>query len=292
MLKWLIVSPIFDDVTQDCHEESREALAYIADKFEIVEDLHGRSVTRKEVEAVLLREGVNLAFWDHGSEDGLWGTPDEKIIDLQNCSILKGKEVFASACSFGKKGGVEAWKEGAKAVLCYKEVVVYTTDAKEEFCEAFNYPICRRADGFSWLDCLNKTKQKMTELIDKLVAAGKSMAAGALLWDRDNLVCYTPDNPPEEDVTDCPFRKLAIKTLGSQIGWRIPRSAGISLFLFMFGMFMLGVLGHDFIHQVWELKGTWWSIEGGYIGLIGCLLALPASYLLVIWRYMKKLKDK
>ena len=34
-----------------------------------------------------------------------------------------------------------------------------------------------------------------------------------------------------------------------------------------------GVALHDFAHQVWELKGTVISLEGGYIGFLGMLLA-------------------
>jgi len=29
-----------------------------------------------------------------------------------------------------------------------------------------------------------------------------------------------------------------------------------------------GIVAHDFAHQVWELKGTVFSLEGGYVGLI------------------------
>ena len=35
-----------------------------------------------------------------------------------------------------------------------------------------------------------------------------------------------------------------------------------------------GVALHDFAHQVWELKGTVISLEGGYIGFIIMLIGL------------------
>jgi len=35
-----------------------------------------------------------------------------------------------------------------------------------------------------------------------------------------------------------------------------------------------GIALHDFAHQVWELKGTVISLEGGYIGFIIMLIGL------------------
>ena len=35
-----------------------------------------------------------------------------------------------------------------------------------------------------------------------------------------------------------------------------------------------GVALHDFAHQVWELKGTVISLEGGYVGFIMLLIGL------------------
>lgn len=266
-MSWLIVSPVFDAVTQDCYEESRDALEYMKGKVKIVGDLSGRAITRREVEdALKAQPEAGLAFWNHGSEDKLWGSEKEVVINLQNVGVLSGREVYTVACSFGKRGGVEAYKVGAKATWAYTEVVTYTTDAKEEFKEAFNHGIKRRADGFSWKECLEKTKKRMTELIDKLVAEGKNLAAACMRWDRDILVCYDA-HPPE---TTCAGRKLAIRLLGPLAGWRVPRTVGVAMVLFLVGW---GIAVHDFAHQVWELKGTVLSLEGGYVGLFLILIS-------------------
>lgn len=41
--------------------------------------------------------------------------------------------------------------------------------------------------------------------------------------------------------------------------------------------FGIGAALHDYMHQVWQLKGTVFSLEGGYIGfaiLIPCVMVL------------------
>ena len=213
MSKWLLVAPIFDEVTEICYDESRDALEYMKDKVEIAGDLSGRQIRKEEVESALESDPeVNLAFWDHGSEDKLWGSEEEPIIDLNNVGILSGREVFTSACSFGKKGGVVAWQQKAKAVLCSTDVVSFTTDSLAEFCEAFNFWIKRRVDGFSYKECLEKTKQRMTELIDALTKAGKTLAAACMTWDRDHLVCYNGGSTPPEEP--CRVSRLIVRVFG------------------------------------------------------------------------------
>ena len=216
MIKWLLVAPIFDSVTEITYDESRDALEYLKDKVEVVGDLSGRPVKRSEVESALESDPeVNLAFWDHGSPDKLWGSEEEAVIDLENVEILSGREVFASACSFGEKGGAEAYRRKAKAVLCYDDIVYFTTDALAEFKEAFNFPIKRRADSLGWKECLEKTKQRMTELIDHLVEAGKALAASCLTWDRDHLHCWGEgiEEPPEE----CPVSRFIARVFGERV---------------------------------------------------------------------------
>jgi len=35
-----------------------------------------------------------------------------------------------------------------------------------------------------------------------------------------------------------------------------------------------GIAAHDFAHQVYQLKGTVLSLEGGYVGLALCLIGI------------------
>ena len=52
----------------------------------------------------------------------------------------------------------------------------------------------------------------------------------------------------------------------------------ISITLILVGY---GIALHDFAHQVWELKGTVISLEGGYVGFLILLIGL----LILIYHY-------
>ena len=41
-----------------------------------------------------------------------------------------------------------------------------------------------------------------------------------------------------------------------------------------------GWLSHDFVHQVYQLKGTCFSIEGGYWGILGVILVK----IILVWK--------
>jgi len=266
-MSWLFVRPVFDDITEITYDEAQDAIDYLREKGVEVVDLAREEAIRENVKRILReRPDINLAHYDHGSEDAIWGNDDRPVIDLKNVDLLSGRQSYNNNCSSAKKLGVEAWKLGCKAYWGYNSIFYFSTDALEEFKEAVNYGIKRRIDGFSWKECLEKTKEKMTELADKLVAAGKALAAACMRWDRDHLNCYDAHAPEPT----CALRKLTIKLLGPLVGWRIPRTIGVAMILFLVGW---GIALHNFAHQVWLLKGTVLSLEGGYVGLFLTLVS-------------------
>jgi len=170
------------------------------------------AVREKVEEALRQHSGALFFHTDHGSPDKAWGNDGRPVIDLKNVDLLRDRETVQNNCSSAKILGVEAWRRGCKAYLGYVNTVYFTTDAWEIFKEAFLYPVKRRLDGYSWKECLELTKKKMTEMIDMLVKAGKALAATFLRHDRDCLVLYTPDMPPEEPA--CPISRLIQKIFG------------------------------------------------------------------------------
>jgi len=206
-------SPVFDEVTEYCYEESRELIKYAESKGVKVVDLAKEDAVRERVEEALRRNPKALFFHtDHGSPDKAWGNDGRPVLDLENVDILRGRETVQNNCSSARILGVEAYRRGCKAYLGYVDTVYFTTDAWEVFKEAFLYPVKRRLDGYSWKECLELTKERMTEMIGLLVKAGKALAASCLRHDRDCLVCYTPDMPPEEPA--CPISRLIMKIFG------------------------------------------------------------------------------
>jgi len=284
MADWLMIRPVFDEVTEITFDEAQDVLNYFEEKGIEYIDLAKDKATKENVEKVL-RENPNIkiAHYDHGNETSWIGSDEKPCVSTQNVNVLKGRECYCNNCSSAKKLGVEAWK--LKAIYWgYTEVFVFTTDAKEEFKQFVNHGIKRRVDGYSRKKCLEMTKNLANKLIDKLVKAGKGLAASCLRWDRDHLVCYTEDMPPEE--TDCPARKLAIKIFGSKIGWKLSRTFPFSIAFFFLG---LGILLHDYFDALWHIGGykEILSLQGGYFGAAILVAGFLFAYYQV-WSILKK----
>ena len=202
-------------MTRYCYEESRELIRYAEERRFRVVDLAGEEAAREKIEEALRKHPEALFFHtDHGSPDKAWGNDGRPVLDLENVDLLRGRETVQNNCSSAKVLGVEAFRRGCKAYLGYVDTVYFTTDAWDVFKEAFLYPVKRRLDGYSWKECLEMAKKRMTELIDMLVKAGKAWAATCLRLDKDCLVCYTPETPPEEPT--CPISRLIQKVFGSR----------------------------------------------------------------------------
>jgi len=219
MSGWAVLRPLFDPVTQDTFDEAADVLAYMQQKGVETVDLAKGDCVRARVEALLnARPDLNVHHADHGNVDRWYGNDEQPCVDLQNVQLLKAREVYCNNCSSAKTLGVEAFKAGCLAYWGYTGVVSYTTDALEEFKEAFNYGLKRRIDGLTWAECLAAAKQRMTELVNALVASGRVLAATCLRDDRDILVCYTPESPPQ---STCAVRRFLIRVLGVERGWRV-----------------------------------------------------------------------
>lgn len=163
------------------------------------------AIREKVEEALKENLDISIAHYDHGSEDKIWGNDERPVIDLETAHLLKRRQCYNNNCSSAKTLGAEAHRLYEATYWGYTEVFYFTTDAKEEFKEAVNYGFKRRVDGFSWKECLEKTKKRMTEIIDALVKAGKALAASCLRHDRDHLVCWGVDEPPPPT---CPVSRL------------------------------------------------------------------------------------
>jgi hypothetical protein len=281
--KWVFIRPRFESVTEITFEEAQDAIDYLKDRAQSIIDLAVEDAVREKVEKTLKENpDANVAHYDHGNEKSWIGNDESAVVDLKNADLLSGRECYCDNCSSAKTLGVEAWKKGAKAYWGYKDVFYFTTDAKEEFMEFVNNGLKRRIDGFSWKECLEMTKKLATQLIDKLVKAGKALAAACLRNDRDILVCYTEDMPP---TSDCAFRRLSIKLFG-KAGWKLTKTFPISIALFFFG---LGVLLHDYCDALWQIGGLKevLSLQGGYFGAA----ALVAGFVLSYYQVLKSIKE-
>jgi len=235
--EWVIIAPLYNAVTIDTFDEAQDVIDYLKEKnVEYISLLDHDAIEGKVTSVLTEFPKCNFGHWDHGSPDAIWGDDNKPIISMSNVGILRNRDCYNSNCSSAEVLGKEVWKLGG-VYWGSTDIVSYTRNALEEFKEAFNYGFKRRIDGFSWAECLKKTKARMTELADALVPAGKTLAGACMREDRDILVCYTVDSPPEPDSTWCPARKLAVK-FASRAGWFISRRFAVGAVLQISGMIL------------------------------------------------------
>ena len=270
-MKARLVAPVFDEVTPHSYDWSREVLGWLENKGYVVEDLSGSEISRADVEKDIDSVDVFI-FYNHGTEDALWGSATEAVIDLKNCGLLAGKTVITMACLAARKLGVELWK--LKSVFSgYYDPFSFTTDALAEFKKFANSITFYRLEGMSWKAALEASKELGFALAGKLAQAGKFIASVLMRQNTNALRCYNATAPTE---TGCNFRAVALKLFGSK-GWFISKLRGLSTILFLIGF---GVSLHDFCHTLWEL-GSYKEIlspQGGYIGFAMMLLAFILEF--------------
>jgi len=269
-MKAVIVAPEFDYVTK----HSSAWCDKIAPLFEEKVYLTDRPITRAEVEEALEQNPEAIfIFYNHGSEDALWGSRIESVVDLLNAGLLSGREVYTLACLSAKYLGREARRRKCRAYWGYEEEFTFTLDALDEFKASTNEGIKLRLKGLSWKECLKKTKQLMTTLANKLMAEGKLLASTCMEHNRDCLRCWNAETPPPI----CPLRALAVRLFGV-VGYRIPRKYGIALLLFGGGL--VGFI-HDRICE-WATLG--YQLHGMDAGVVAIVLAfIIVSFDFVRW---------
>jgi len=240
----LVVAPKFDDVTEYslawCVKARNEIFPYIA----LIDHLDEDAVWEK------VEKNLDRAAWfmhyDHGSEYVMWGDDEKPLIDLSRLGRLAGKRVYTMNCSSGKGLGAHAVEKGVLEYWGYNDVVSFTTDALEEFGEAFNYGIVHAIIGdLSLKDVVEEARENGYKIADKLQAEGKILAASCLVRDMNILHVYYEGGPPPPPP-ECRVSRM-IKNL---FGWNglhffrmirqklfpetLPRAAEFSFFILLY----------------------------------------------------------
>jgi hypothetical protein len=196
--KALVVAPRFDDETVYSYEWSREIVDWLKTAMYDVVDIGGRTVRRGEVEDALKQNIELYVNYNHGSEECHWGSSTEKVVDLNNDSLLGGKEVYCMNCLSASKLGRDAVKnKGCVAYYGYTDVFAFSTDALDDFKTFANAGLKYRLCGYSWQQVVLMVKRLADILVEKLYKDGKFIAASAMQHDADVLVCWESGNVPE-----------------------------------------------------------------------------------------------
>jgi len=267
----LAVAPCFDEPTKYSFKWIKDLLSELGKEYTA---LFVNDASRENFEREVGKHNL-VIFYNHGSREGLYAQHGlTYVIDKKNNNLLKGKAIYTMACLWASDGGIDAWKKGAKVVWGYTSEFGFTLTDEMLFEECANYGLLvKEREGVSWEEALERAKKKFDEAI------GRARDGWSVIWlrhNRDALVCYTENNPPK--TSTCMFRRFLIKLLGAKRAWKIRFQKLISLILTCVGY---GISLHDFTHQVWELRGTVFSPEGGYVGFgmmaVGIVMAVWAE---------------
>ena len=203
--------PRFDEATQYSYEAClRLAEALGGLQTRLLED----DATRSNFEGEIPHDDVFI-FYNHGERDRLLAQGGQSnLLDLSNVDLVAGKTVYM-ACLSADTLGVEVWKRDG-TYWGNTEIVGFTPDDKEIFYEAWNYgAILRWKEALSWKECLDQTRKKCDELIDKIDDPWGKVWLNS---HRESLACYDGEAPQSK----CTLRKLAIRLFGPKLGWKIP----------------------------------------------------------------------
>lgn len=214
-LEWLVAAaPRFDEVTEFSLEWCKAAVDELLPYFRMSRCFDEKAVKDIVLEMLVASKAEWFMHYDHGSEYVMWGDDEKPIIDLSNLGELAGKHVYCMNCSSGKGLGAHAVEKGVLEYWGYVDVVAFTTDAIEEFGEAFNYGILRAASEGKWLkDVLEETRQHGYDIADKLRDEGKIFAAATLVKDMHILHVFYEGGPPPPEP-ECRLSSALLRLFG------------------------------------------------------------------------------
>lgn len=207
---WIVCRPSFDAATAYSFKWCQEIVDLLKRKGELLIDLAKTDAVRAKVEDALSQTPTDAGFihYDHGNEDCLWGNDEKQVIDLTNNSLFRNRVVYNMNCLSAKILGADSNARYNTTYWGYVESFSFMTNVEGKFQESANYGFKLHLAGEpDWTNVLAATKERVTELIDELIAEGQVFAATLMRQNRDALVCYTPTSPPTPPPpSDCPIR--------------------------------------------------------------------------------------
>jgi len=223
---WLVIRPRFDEATEYSFEWAQEIVDFLEENLIPHIDLAEEKAIKENVEGVLTNDpDLAVIHYDHGSEDAIYGNDGNPVINLANNKLLKNRECFNMNCLSAKVLGVDSYWRYNTVYWGSWEVIAFITtpNALLLFKEALNFPIKRMLGGEEdWNKIMDETKENDDRIIDKMISIGETFAAAVHLSNRGSRRVWTEKTPPDDQESDCIFRRLALKLLG-QKAWRIQR---------------------------------------------------------------------
>ena len=165
-MRTLLFAPSFDRATKISHTYYDYAINEMKTRPNKCFD--NENATRNNFEKNIKYTDL-FAFWDHGGELSLVSQNKNSIVDKDNASLLKGKEIWTVACLSAKEIGPYTIKKGAKLWQGYDAAVSITDQAPfaDIFADAYNKGFLERVNNNKSFElCEKKQREKFKESID------------------------------------------------------------------------------------------------------------------------------
>ena len=132
-----------------------------------------------------------IIHYDHGGDFAMCGQNNnafENAIDNNNVDLLKGKAVSTVSCDTAVGLGPLSIVSGAKAYLGYNDLNWVYYAWKNQFAAAANAANIELLQGQTFQQAYNTAYPVFTQMYQQILNAGDSLAASALLHNRN---CFT-----------------------------------------------------------------------------------------------------
>jgi len=208
MINVLIVTrPKYDDGTEYLSYYASLVIKEARDKNISVSDFEGEEANKGDVTKFIEKRNPNIVFVNgHGNEDSLYGHK-EIIFSMDNINLLKGRLIYARACSAGAKLGKGVVKGNNGCFIGYKYPFSFWFDEKwsakpsndniaKLYLEPSNQVMLSLIKGKNSQEAHEKSKALMLENMKRILVLEEKKEPGTMgmlqiLWNNfDGQVIY------------------------------------------------------------------------------------------------------
>lgn len=123
--KVVVFRPTYDNNLKNLTEAGEILIDFLFRYNVQVVNIKKHHISRNHVNGIL-NKGLNkyeeiVVYYGHGSDDcsgdGMYGSPQEYILDINNLELVANRYIFANACHCAKSHGEKSIQKGAKAYV-------------------------------------------------------------------------------------------------------------------------------------------------------------------------------
>jgi hypothetical protein len=194
----LLIAPKFDRATEISFNIYKSAKEKLGEKNFVY--LEEKNATRENFEDYI-KDCESIAFWDHGNATYLVDQNKNHLIDLDNLTLLRNKEVWTVACLSGRELGPKAINAGARLWQGYDETVSVTDQVPffDMFENSLNKGyLLRKLYNYNFKDCEKGQREafkKNIELCESMPNNSGLFFAALLSANLKHLKYFTSRKP-------------------------------------------------------------------------------------------------